>query len=195
MVLISHSTGIKDFGEYFLLLANFEKQLRLIFKIILGVALAFGLTSLIDIIADLKHHAPWHHIWLEIIIFSASVLAILLIGFMVNRLNRISIYQIRNELNLAKSTANFWKKENEALVKSLALKIKAQFIEWGLTKSECEIGFLLLKGFSLKEIASLRKTSERTVREQAINIYSKAGLKSRVELTAFFLEDLLAPAE
>ena len=35
--------------------------------------------------------------------------------------------------------------------------------------------------------------SERTGREQARSIYSKAGLTGRSALSAFFLEDLLAP--
>jgi len=35
---------------------------------------------------------------------------------------------------------------------------------------------LLLKGLSLKEIATVRGTGERTVREQARAVYRKAGL-------------------
>lgn len=54
---------------------------------------------------------------------------------------------------------------------------------------------LLLKGLSTKEIAAVRASSERTVREQARSIYSKGGLTGRSALSAFFLEDLLAPIE
>ena len=42
---------------------------------------------------------------------------------------------------------------------------------------------------------ALATTSERIVREQARSIYSKAGLTGRAALSAFFLEDLLAPIE
>lgn len=38
-------------------------------------------------------------------------------------------------------------------------------------------------------------TSERTIRAQARSIYAKAGLSGRAALSAFFLEDLLAPIE
>ncbi|MEE4298884.1 MAG: LuxR C-terminal-related transcriptional regulator, partial [Pseudomonadales bacterium] len=69
--------------------------------------------------------------------------------------------------------------------------IEAQFRGWGLSTAEAEIGMLLLKGLSLKEIAALRETSERTVREQARAVYRKAGLAGRAELSAYFLEDLL----
>ena len=54
-----------------------------------------------------------------------------------------------------------------------------------------QIAFLIIKGFSLKEIASLRGTSEKTVRDQSSKIYLKTNLSGRAELTAFFLEDLL----
>ena len=60
--------------------------------------------------------------------------------------------------------------------------------------AEEEVGLLLLKGLSMKEIADLRGTSERTAREQAGAVYAKAGLSGRAELSAFFLEDLLPPA-
>lgn len=50
------------------------------------------------------------------------------------------------------------------------------------------------KGLALKDVANLRSTSERTVRQQALAIYRKAGLAGRAELSAFF-EDLLLPSE
>jgi DNA-binding NarL/FixJ family response regulator len=57
------------------------------------------------------------------------------------------------------------------------------------------VGLLLLKGLSLKEAAEARQTSERTVRQQALAVYRKAGLAGRAELAAFFLEDLLLPRD
>ena len=39
----------------------------------------------------------------------------------------------------------------------------------------------------------MRASSERTVREQARSLYAKAGLTGRAALSAFFLEDLIAP--
>ena len=50
---------------------------------------------------------------------------------------------------------------------------------------------MLLKGLSLKEIASLRDTREKTVRQQASTIYGKSGLEGRHALAAWFLEDFL----
>jgi len=63
--------------------------------------------------------------------------------------------------------------------------------DWGLTKSECEVALLLIKGLTIKEIASLRKTTSGTIKSQSNAIYRKAGVKGRNELVAYFLEDLL----
>jgi DNA-binding CsgD family transcriptional regulator len=52
---------------------------------------------------------------------------------------------------------------------------------------------LLLKGLSLKEIAAIGATTERTIRAHARSLYAKAGFSGRAALSAFFLEDLLAP--
>jgi len=66
-----------------------------------------------------------------------------------------------------------------------------QFSEWQLTGSESEVGWLLLKGLSLKEIAIVRDTLEKTVRQQASSIYEKAGVAGRHAFSAWFIEDIL----
>lgn len=70
--------------------------------------------------------------------------------------------------------------------------IREQFLAWSLTRSEQEIALLLLKGLSSQEIAVVRETREKTVRQQASNIYGKAGLEGRHALAAWFLEDFVA---
>jgi putative tricarboxylic transport membrane protein len=81
------------------------------------------------------------------------------------------------------------------LLKGMGDAIDAQFEVWKLTAAEKEVASLILKGLRHKEIADLRKTSERTVRQQAQAIYRKAGLKGRTDLAAYFLEDVLPPVE
>ena len=62
-----------------------------------------------------------------------------------------------------------------------------------MTAAEREIGLLILKGLSHKEIAALRATTEATVRQQAQAIYRKANLPGKTAFSAYFLEDLFAP--
>ncbi len=86
-----------------------------------------------------------------------------------------------------------WKEEAEAYLAGLSEVIEKQFNKWELTRAEKDVGFMLLKGFSLKEIADLRSTSEKTVQLQSQSIYKKSKLGNRSEFAAFFLEDLLPP--
>src|SRR6478672_2169417 len=98
-------------------------------------------------------------------------------------------------LDVARMQGRQWRDETRALLNGLGEAIDRQFLTWKLTEAERDVGLLLLKGLSLKEIAAARATSERTIRTQARSIYAKAGLSGRAALSAFFLEDLLAPIE
>jgi DNA-binding NarL/FixJ family response regulator len=99
------------------------------------------------------------------------------------------------DLDAARIQGRQWRDETRALLRGLGEAIDRQFLTWKLTEAEREVGLLILKGLSLKEIAGARVTSERTIRAQARAIYAKAGLSGRAALSAFFLEDLLAPVE
>ncbi len=77
----------------------------------------------------------------------------------------------------------------------LSQHIDAQFDQWQLTPAERDVALLLLKGFSMREIADFRGISERTARQQATTTYAKANVEGRATLSAFFLEDLLPPAQ
>lgn len=73
---------------------------------------------------------------------------------------------------------------------SLDNVLKNYFETWGLSKSEEDVCFYLIKGLAIKEIAQLRNTSERTVRNQATIIYDKANVAGRHELAAVFLNSI-----
>jgi len=103
--------------------------------------------------------------------------------------------RIIRDLEVARVQGERWRAEARGLLEGLGEAIDKQFTRWHLTDAEREVALLLLKGLSHKEIAAIRATSERTVREQARSIYAKAGLSGRATLSAFFLEDLLAPIE
>jgi len=72
--------------------------------------------------------------------------------------------------------------------------MQKQFNDWKLTTSEQEIVVLLLKGLSFREVAQLRNTTEKTVRQQASHVYRKSGVSGRHELAAWFFEDMLSPS-
>jgi len=99
------------------------------------------------------------------------------------------------DLEVAKTEGAQWRSDMRELLKGLSSAIDGQFERWNLTSAEREVALLMLKGLSHKEIAVVRDTSERTVRQQARAIYAKANLSGRAALSAFFLEDLLLPIE
>jgi putative tricarboxylic transport membrane protein len=102
-------------------------------------------------------------------------------------------HELFKNLEAARQDASLRGAETESLLRGLSEQIDRQFAAWGLTAAEREVALLMLKGLRHKEIASVRATSERTVRQQALTIYRKAGLDGRTDLAAFFLEDLLQP--
>jgi len=103
--------------------------------------------------------------------------------------------KVIRDLELARAQGQRWRSEARTYLDGLGQAIEGQFSRWNLTEAEREVALLMLKGLSHKEVATVRAVSERTVREQARSVYSKSGLTGRAGLSAFFLEDLLAPIE
>jgi DNA-binding CsgD family transcriptional regulator len=101
--------------------------------------------------------------------------------------------RVMRDLEIARVQGSHWRSEARVLLNGLGEAIDHQFACWKLTDAERDVALLLLKGLSQKEIAAVRDVSERTVREQSRAIYAKAGLTGRASLSAYFLEDLLAP--
>jgi DNA-binding CsgD family transcriptional regulator len=69
--------------------------------------------------------------------------------------------------------------------------LQERFDEWGLTPSEKDVALFAIKGMSTAEIASLRTTSEGTVKAQTNAIYRKAGVSGRPQLLSLFIDDLM----
>ena len=113
--------------------------------------------------------------------------------FLMARRQRDEQLTLIHDLEIARVQGQRWRAEARTLLNGLGDAIDAQFSRWNLTEAEREVALLLLKGLSLKEIAAIRVTTERTVRAQARSLYGKAGVTGRAALSAFFLEDLLAP--
>jgi DNA-binding CsgD family transcriptional regulator len=77
---------------------------------------------------------------------------------------------------------------------ALAEVIRTEFTRWGLTAAEQDVGFLALKGVDAAEIAAMRGSAQGTVRAQLTRVYAKAGVSSRAQFAALFVEDLLGGA-
>jgi DNA-binding CsgD family transcriptional regulator len=159
--------------------------------VLLGVALFLGLELLEEPDASISH-LLFELFEITPIVLTSVGLALL---FQVTRRQRDEQLRVIRDLELARVQGQRWRAEARSILNGLGEAIDAQFARWNLTEAEREVALLLLKGLSLREIATVRAVSERTVREQARAIYTKAGLSGRAALSAFFLEDLLAPIE
>jgi DNA-binding CsgD family transcriptional regulator len=125
-----------------------------------------------------------------VIIVSISTIAIAWLLWGLHQ-QRIEIRSLQQELEAANSPQISPKKYVLDARKKLGNVVTRQFSEWQLTGSEIEVGWLLLKGLSLKEIAIVRNTQEKTVRQQASSIYKKSGVSGRHAFSAWFIEDIL----
>jgi DNA-binding NarL/FixJ family response regulator len=103
--------------------------------------------------------------------------------------------RLAERLEVTAADATRWRNEARDLLAGLGAALDQQFDRWGLSPAEKEVGLLLLKGLSHKEVATTRSVTEATARQQARSLYKKAGLAGRHDLAAFFLEDLMLPTE
>lgn len=148
---------------------------------------AIGGLILTDVLVDYREGASLYHLAVElgVLLVAATGVGVL---WQELRQSRLDLARVRGE-------ADRWRRDHQQLLSGLGSAIDQQFRRWQLSKAEAEVGLLLLKGLSHKEIAGVRSTSERTIREQARALYRKAGLGGRASLSAFFLEDLLLPSD
>ena len=144
-----------------------------------------------DVFYDYRKGASVTHILMElsIAIISFALIAALTVGIW---------RQSRSNTRLKAELASISETNDQTLPPALAnarhelaLVLKEQFETWNLTLTEREVAMLLLKGLSFKEIASVRSTMEKTVRQQASAIYKKANVSGRHAFSAWFIEDLL----
>lgn len=172
-----------------------EKHNRPAWWWVIGLSLVVWITA-IDLFLDFATGVHWVHVVIESLVL--AVLAAISTAMWRARGRRIealgeTVKTLGSQVQDLGAEVVRWRAENEELMRGLGQAIDEQFIRWQLSGAEAEVALLLLKGLSLKEVADVRSTSERTARDQARAVYKKGELSGRSELSAFFLEDLLLP--
>lgn len=154
------------------------------------IFLTFAVLSSIDMILDFSEGTDFMHVAQEAVFLALSLMALAWLLIDLRRHSK-ELQKLRDELADTKKPAMPPKKYVLEAKTNLSHVISQQFDDWQLSASEKEVGWFLLKGFSLKEIAGLRETLEKTVRQQASSIYKKSGLSGRHSFSAWFIEDAL----
>jgi DNA-binding CsgD family transcriptional regulator len=158
-----------------------------------------ALSMATDVAIEFRRGVPFGLESFELVIFASALGGIAFHWWQMIAARRRSerldaeLAQARAEVRRWTDDAKRWNREAHAVLEGLGAAIDRQFGRWGLTPAERDVALLQLKGLRHKEIAELRHTSERTVRQQALVVYRKSGLNGRNDLAAFFLEDLLLP--
>ncbi len=124
-----------------------------------------------------------------ILLTIGAAVGVALLALRIESQHREKLSLIR-DLEFARAEGNAWRDKVRSHLAGLKAGMDLQFQDWGMTAAEREIGLLILKGLSHKEIAVLRATTEPTVRQQAQSIYRKAKLPGKTAFCAYFLEDL-----
>lgn len=165
-----------------------------VLRVSLVAVLAFGALVALEVSQDYESMTPAKLVLelLETALLAAAVVATAAVSVEAKR-HREDRATLLRDLERARAQGQQWRQEARAHLDGLAAAIHRQFEDWRLSEAEQDVGLLMLKGLSHKEIAHLRQTNEATVRQQARALYDKAGLNGRSALSAFFLEDLLAP--
>jgi DNA-binding CsgD family transcriptional regulator len=65
------------------------------------------------------------------------------------------------------------------------------FRTWALTPTEADVATFTIKGYSITEIAKLRRSAEGTIKTHLNAIYRKSGVTGRAQLVSILIEDLL----
>lgn len=159
-------------------------------KLIAIILLIIMCLNFFDVLTDISLGVPVWHVFSEsLIVLVSGVGALFLIKDIYARTSDIA--RLKQELVISDDKFRNITDEMKNARHEYSAVIHSQFKQWLLTPSEQDVAMLLLKGLSFKEISGVRNTKEKTVRQQASVIYSKANVEGRHEFAAWFLEDFL----
>lgn len=159
------------------------------FILISMLMLVIGINT-VDFIKDIYKGDEWLHIGLEVLTVGLSIWGIYMlvrtISVRAKEMTDLNEKIVQSESNLELSRSKL-----KEIGREYSKHVHQQFEVWGLSPSEKAVALLLLKGLSFIEIAEIRSTKEKTVRQQASAIYQKSEVTGRHEFSAWFFEDLL----
>lgn len=159
--------------------------------IISGIFFSFlAFSSFMDIYHDGKDALSTGHIVLEVCTLILSIAAASFFTFNAIKMTKRNL-ALEQAVRSESEQKEIYKKKVLQFSAGLSSAIEDEFNVWGLTKTEKDIGFLMLKGLLTKEIADIQGSQDKTIRHHCSAIYKKSGLSGRSELSAYFLEDLL----
>ena len=151
----------------------------------LGLMLVSSIFFIFDVAADLSEHlaagVSYSLIELVHLIFELTAVLALILGMVqmvmhLRGLERLSDAQAASLHHL--------REDFDAL-------IRQKFGDWRLSKTEADIGLLIVRGLINEEIAKMRDVKLGMIKPQTHSLMGKAGVKSRVELLSLFVDEFI----
>lgn len=173
--------------NFFLCPFGINLRRLMVFTLILIAPIAIS-----DLVDDYFEGDAWYEIVLDIVFFLLIASPIFLVWKGVIIRLEESTKTIKSALSESERQRIKYQEALSETQLKLYKQINSWFDTWQVTPSEREVGLLLLRGLSFKEIADIRNTREQTVRLHASRVYSRAGVSSRQELAAFFMSRIMA---
>lgn len=170
-----------------------------VFPVMAGFLLLVVVGGVVDLMLDAPDTIWSFHVLFELglVVFSLAFAVVLFRGWRTSAaaLSRTRVSLEESQLLVAQRQAerDAWRTSAESALAGFSEAINRQFDAWQLTRAERDVALLILKGAGHKQAAAQLQRSERTVRQHAVEVYRKAGLQGRAELSAFFLHDLMLP--
>ncbi|MEL7797877.1 MULTISPECIES: helix-turn-helix transcriptional regulator [Idiomarina] len=167
-------------------------------RILMVVLALIAVANISDVFADYQMQVAAWHLIVESITVIISTVAFIILWFRIRRRNG-ELKSLKEALS--RSQRNSEQTENDDSGARVApqpdeeeysyMAVKEWFKQWKFSPSEQEVAILLIKGLTFNEIAEVRNTKEKTVRQQASSVYSKSGLNGRNNLSAWLIDALL----
>ncbi|MEE4175838.1 MAG: LuxR C-terminal-related transcriptional regulator [Xanthomonadales bacterium] len=158
--------------------------------LIAALLAAIVVLKALDLRADMTENLPASHLAQEWALLVLSLIGFIYLVIEMRRRTR-ALERLKQSLSFNQERVDSLGAELRAARAEHGKAVRREFQAWKLTESEQQVAMLMLKGLSLKEVAAIRDTREKTVRQQASNIYAKSGIDGRHALAAWFLEDFL----
>ena len=173
-----------------ILFRNFDVNIKPNEVFFISLLTVIALLNISDFVIDLQEGSNTLHLVQEAFLVIASIGGI---GYLLKEVmaRRRETDLVKQQLQNANRNLQASNEKLKEMSQHYSEVINQQLTDWSLTPSENEVAMLLLKGLSFDEIASVRETKEKTVRQHATAIYRKSGLNGRHEFSAWFFEDFL----
>ncbi|WP_297781688.1 helix-turn-helix transcriptional regulator [uncultured Roseovarius sp.] len=148
------------------------------------IQLVCAFVFLFDLIDEFPDPRYWRNIspsGMVHLITELTIMGLLLLGVAMARRSHLDLVSQRDGLE----------RNLRSLREDFDGILTTHFQTWDLTPAQRDVALLCLRGLRIKDIASLRKCAEGTVKAHMSAVFRAAGVRTRGEFVGLFMEEFL----